>query len=95
MTDWQKAQSSTKPMEFDTISSPTTVYQRKNITEVTKENETDVEGMPSTVWEYDERTMSHEEYLQVAQQYNSEKLNTLSSVLDDIQLALLDLDAAN
>ena len=95
MTGWQKAQSSTKPMEFDTTSSSTTVYQRKNITEVTKENEINAEGMPSTMWEYDERKMSHDEYLQVAQQYNSEKLNTLSSVLDDIQLALLDLDAAN
>lgn len=61
MKDWKKVQGSqeTMPLEFDTESSHTTVYQRRNIKQI------EVEGADGTIvklWEYEERTMSHTEY---------------------------------
>lgn len=61
MTEWKRVQGSqdTKPSEFDVESSPTTVYQRKNIEQVTMKNE---DGTTTQLWEYDERTMTPIEY---------------------------------
>lgn len=61
MTDWIKVQGSqeSKPLEFDTESSPTTVYQRRNIEQITVTNE---DGTTGELWEYDERKMTREEY---------------------------------
>lgn len=58
MTDWKKAYSASAPAELDKESSPTTVYQRRNIKMVTEEKD----GVPMVHYEYEERTMSHEEY---------------------------------
>lgn len=60
MTDWRKVtgSQSERPQEFDTDSSPTTVYQHRNIEQITVENgET-----TTTLWQYDEREMTPEEY---------------------------------
>lgn len=61
MTDWKKVQGSQveKPSEFDTTTSSAMIYQRRNIERITIEN---VDGTTSELWEYDERTMSSEEY---------------------------------
>ena len=58
MTDWKKAYSASAPAELDKESSPTTVYQRRNIKMVTEERD----GASLVHYEYEERTMSHEEY---------------------------------
>ena len=60
MTDWKTVQGSQpeKPQEFDITSSKSTVYQRRNIKRTTTKDGTEL-------WEYDERTMSHDEYLVV------------------------------
>lgn len=60
MTDWKKVQGSqsSRPAEFDSTSSPTTVYQRRNIKMVIEEKD----GASLVHYEYEERTMSHEEY---------------------------------
>ena len=56
MKDWKRVHGSQaeKPAEFDSVSSPVVVYQRRNIKRIETED--------SELWEYEERTMSHEEY---------------------------------
>lgn len=63
MTQWKTSQCAHayKPVEWDLTSSPTTVYQHRNIHEVvippSEEHETEI-----TVWEYEERAFTREEY---------------------------------
>ena len=61
MKDWKKVYGSQveQPPEFDTTSSPTTVYQRRNVKRVIIENG---DGTKSELWEYEERKMTREEY---------------------------------
>jgi hypothetical protein len=59
MKDWREARGCEKPEEFDTTSSPTTVYQRRNIEKVI---EKDMSGNEVVYYKYDERTMTHDEY---------------------------------
>ncbi len=67
MQNWKKVHGSqaSRPAEFDTTSSPTTVYQRRNITRVESED--------SELWEYDERTMTHDEYAVLAEVFKTQK----------------------
>ena len=83
MTDWKKVSGSqaVKPAEFDTTSSPSTVYQRKNIERVTFENDF---GGTSDFWQYDERTMSHDEYSKL-------RAELLENEVTNLQLALVEL----
>lgn len=63
MTGWKTVQGSqtAKPAGFDTTSSPTTVYQRRNVERVTVET-----GDGTTeLWRYDERRMTHDEYAEM------------------------------
>jgi len=63
MTAWIKSQCgyNDKPAALDTTSSPTTVYERRNFTEITvpaiEEGEEETK-----MWEYEERTYTKEEY---------------------------------
>lgn len=61
MTDWKTITGSQteQPAEIDKTSSPTTVYLRKNIEQVEKE---DTNGEKVTLWQYDEREMTTAEY---------------------------------
>lgn len=68
MTDWEKVCGSqeTKPTEFDTTSSDIVVYQRRNIKEVEVTTETtDDESETHTEWQYEERTMTKDEFNEV------------------------------
>ena len=56
--EWKRVQGSVRPPETDTTSSKTLVYLRKNIKEVTKEQD----GTTYTAWEYDEATLTRDEY---------------------------------
>lgn len=81
MTDWKKAQGSQveRPSEFDATSSPATVYQRRNISQV------EVEGTGGTtmaVWEYEERTMSHTEYVALVSEITQSKLEYIAAMTD-------------
>lgn len=65
MKEWKLQQGTQlkRPEEVDRTSSPTTVYLRRNIKQVTKE----VEGMSGEMqkmsgWEYEEQEMTVEEY---------------------------------
>lgn len=61
MTDWKKVNGSqaNKPEEFDTTTSSLVVYQRRNIKEVETENN---DGTKTTLWEYEERELTKEEF---------------------------------
>ncbi len=67
MTTWKTVNGSQtdKPTEFDFTSSPTVVYQRRNIAskEITNED-----GSKLTQWEYEERTMTKDEFIAYQQQ---------------------------
>lgn len=78
MTEWKTVQGSQaeKPGEFDVGASPTTVYQRRNVR--------NVDGL----WEYDERTMTHEEFAALLAQMDAAKFE---DELTDVQLALVEL----
>ena len=69
MTDWKKVTGTQpdKPEEVDRTSSPSTVYLRKNIEQVTREVEGN-DGKMQTVneWQYDEKEMTVEEYENMA-----------------------------
>ena len=90
MTDWKKVQGSQpeKPSEFDITTSSVVVFQRRNIKQVTVDNS---DGTTATLWEYEEREMSREEYAvvhvnQLQQEVNAQKEQTLNT-----QMALVDM----
>jgi len=87
MTEWKKVQGSqeTKPEEFDTTSSATVVYQRRNVERVTVNN---MDGTTSELWEYDERKMTHEEFAALLAQMDAAKFE---DELTDVQIALVEL----
>lgn len=64
--DFYKSESTVEPDEVDTISSPTTVYIRKNIRQDTVQ---DVDGNEFTVWKYDEAKVSRQDF----EEYRAEK----------------------
>lgn len=70
------------PEEFDTTSSPETVYQRRNIKEVTK---TDTDGKKVIGWEREERELTVGEYQQMMltrEVVNENKADIVASVTD-------------
>ena len=62
MTDWKQVtgSQSEKPLEVDAVSSDSTVYLRRNIKKVEIENE--VSGEKVTMWQYEERQLTPQEY---------------------------------
>lgn len=76
MADWKTVQGSqaTRPAEIDTTSSAVTVYQRRNIERVVAKNE---DGSTTELWQYEEREMTHEEYLDV----QAERLASVESAM--------------
>lgn len=69
MTDWKKVTGTQpdKPEEVDRTSSPSTVYLRKNIEQVTREVEgSDGKMQTVTEWQYDEKEMTVKEYENMA-----------------------------
>ena len=65
MKEWREVfgTETERPEEFDTSSSPTTVYQRRNIRQETK---TEPDGTKVTGWLREERELTLEEYHQMA-----------------------------
>lgn len=73
-----KSQSSVKPDLVDTTSSKSTVYLRKNIVEVEKNNESD--NASTTFYEYDEAKLTKEEYQEYLKELDA--TNTLQTIED-------------
>ena len=71
MTDWVTVQGSQadQPAEIDLASSPSTVYQRRNVTQVDKALD---DGTTVKEWLYEERTMTPQEYMAYLQKNNAD-----------------------
>ena len=72
-----KSESGIMPLPIDDISSPTTVYVNENVTEVERTDEET--GETSTVYRYDVRLYSREEW---------EKLQMAKRIID-LEIALI------
>lgn len=96
MTDWKLVEGtqSDMPLELDMVSSPTTVYQRRNIKCVTKTNKiTDpITGKEREeeyeVWQYEEKSYSLDEYRQAQEELESATTKMIMQNLSDVQLSL-------
>lgn len=82
--NFKRVQSDSKPVEVDTASSAYTVYIRKNIEAVQKEDPQN-EGSTYTAYEYDEAKLTQQEYLVYLSDQASEEGNTAT------QLAIAEL----
>lgn len=99
---WHESEGSIRPKELELNISPTTVYFRKNIREVTKENE---DGTSYTSFIYDEATLPKSEYASFLAAENAnniadienavcEESITTNERLDDIENAICELSEA-
>lgn len=80
--EWYQSESNTMPAEVDLESSPTTVYFRRNIREVERENE---RGEKYTVYVYDEATMPKSEYAS-HQAYTNQANIDFIAMMTDVEL---------
>lgn len=87
MTDWKIVYGSQteKPAEFDTESSPTVAYQRRNIQRV-KDSESE-----SEFWKYEEREMTHAEAIKVQLTDTMSKISNVEETSTTGLLAITDL----
>ena len=83
MTEWVVVRSSEEPSEFDLVSSPTTVYQHRNIHTVEEHDE--MSDITVTMFEHEERKMSRSEYMDVYAE-------PMKASISNIEDALCDLD---
>ena len=90
MTDWKKVQGSQqeKPKEWDTTTSATVVYQRRNIERKTVK---DMNGQTAEFWEYEEREMSREEYSVLIAGVQQEKISQVDETAIAGLMAVTDL----
>lgn len=84
VSEWYQTESMDKPTEWDTTSSPTVVYQHKNITEQIRK---DIDGEEDrTVYVYSERTMSQEEYTKIQADLESPATKMIMQQLSSIEI---------
>lgn len=93
MQDWKlvKGSQSSEPLEVDTVSSPDTVYLRKDIEQITETDE--VSGEEVTMWQYQEKSMSKEEYTQyqmIQEQTKEIKAYTTQDAVDEYTESLIE-----
>ena len=82
MKDWKLVTGSqvTRPEQVDKDSSPTTVYLRRNIKEITTVTDEQGKSVPVKQWEYEEKEMTLEEYEQMILMTTVVKENTAGIV---------------
>ena len=86
MTKWKTVRGSMteEPKAIDMTTSPTTVYERRNISKVTVENESGSVDM----WEYEERQMTIEEYESMQNALETPAMQTIMQAISSIELAV-------
>lgn len=77
--------SPTEPSKWDTTSSPTTVYERRNIKQETYHDE--MSDTDSTQWVYEQREYTRAEYAEMT----SPAIQGVQQTLSGIELALAEL----
>ncbi len=87
MTNWNQitGTQSERPAEVDTTSSPTTVYLRRNIKQIT---ETDESGNEHKVWQYEEREMTVAEYADYLASLETPATKMIMQSLSAIELGM-------
>lgn len=87
MTKWKTVRGSMteEPKAIDMTTSPTTVYERKNIAKVTVEDD---ENGSVEMWEYEERQMTIEEYEQMQNALETPAMQTIMQAISSIELAV-------
>lgn len=87
MTEWKKITGTQPeaPAEVDAVSSPTTVYLRKNIKQITQTNEN---GESVQMWEYDEREMSVAEYSDMLASLETPATKMIMQSLSALELSM-------
>lgn len=73
-----------EPKAIDMTTSPTTVYERRNISKVTVEDENGSVDM----WEYEERQMTIEEYESMQNALETPAMQTIMQAISSIELAV-------
>lgn len=81
MREWKKVQGSQKekPVEFDTATSAVVVYQRRNVELITLTNQ---DGSTAELWEYDEREMTYDEYINIRAEIQQEQIDKIRADID-------------
>lgn len=92
MKEWKKVFGTEPemPEEFDTQMSPSTVYQRRNVKQVTR---TEEDGTKVTGWEREERELTVDEYQQMMltrEVVNENKDAIVASVTDFQRAEVID-----
>lgn len=90
MTEWKTAfgTQTEKPKELDISSSPTTVYQRRNIKQVEKSDDMGEEQMTITGWEYEERELTVQEYEAQQAELDSPATQLMMQQLSELDLKI-------
>lgn len=77
---WNKSESTERPSELDTVTSPNVIYVRRNIIE----EERETENGTVLFYKYDEAKMTPAEFTVYASQINSENILAIMEVLLEI-----------
>lgn len=87
MTEWKKITGTQPevPAEVDAVSSPTTVYLRKNIKQITQ---TDENGESVQMWEYEEREMTVAEYSDMLASLETPATKMIMQSLSALELSM-------
>lgn len=84
MTDWKEVHDSRaeQPAVLDASSSPTTVYERRNIHQETREVTMGEETQEVTEWVYEQRELSAAEYAEMT----SPATKAIMQAISDVEL---------
>ena len=90
MQEWRTVTGDIKPEALDMASSPSTVYERRNIKEETYQEENAMQGTTETKtrWTYEEREMTPAEYAaaqtmqQIMQAISDSEMNMTMAIVD-------------
>lgn len=83
MTNWKIVHGDVEPMPIDKETSPTTVYENRNAHEITVEDRNGTQ----TMWEYEQRQFTKDEY----ELLNSPTMQTIMQQLSSIELQIAEI----
>lgn len=86
MTDWRQVTGDIVPALIDRTSSPTTVYERKDVQPVTR---TDIDGTERTQYTYLERTFTQAEYDIIEGVTEKVQLRHETDIIDEYTMELV------
>lgn len=88
MSDWKQVMDSSpvEPSKWDTTSSPTTVYERRDIQQTTTHD--DMSDTDSTYWTYEQRTYTRAEYNEMM----SPAIQGVQQAISALELAIAGLE---